>query len=341
MVIRRSAAGEIRPLVEQLVSTDSLRSDAASARLAIIGRRAVGTLTEALAGGVPERGRVAILRTLETIGDPRALAPASSLVDDPSMDVATAAVGVLGRLLRHPDSALGDAAFERLTAVTLDPTRPEAIRAAAIDALSALPPHVSAQVLRALDTDPSARLRALAARPAEAATRPATLAQIVASATCPEPRDIVAVVGAEGASAPLSTLGRLVDLLRERERAETASTRRTEWQAARAAVHQALAARGSRLALYDLRETLAAVPGPLPVGFLAALERLGDASCLPELAAAYVRARRAADDWWVEHLAAAFRGIIARERLTRRSPAMRQVLAKWPDAAAELLKPRR
>jgi hypothetical protein len=145
----------------------------------------------------------------------------------------------------------------------------------------------------------------------------------------------------QGASAPLPALRRLVDLLRERETAETATSRRTEWQAARAAVHQALAARHSRLAVYDLRETLAAVPGPLPVGFIAALEAIGDASCVSEIAAAYIRARRAQDEWWTEHLALAFKAIVARERLTRRSAALKQVAARWPLASEELMPKRK
>ena len=63
----------------------------------------------------------------------------------------------------------------------------------------------------------------------------------------------------------------------------------------RGRVHVALAARGSRIALYDLRESLeAAAPatsfsGPLPVDFLAALSTAGDASCLEAVTAAYAR----------------------------------------------------
>jgi hypothetical protein len=145
----------------------------------------------------------------------------------------------------------------------------------------------------------------------------------------------------EGRVAPLPLLGRLVEMSRAMEESETASSRRTEWQAARAAAHLALAERNSRLALYDLRESLSAVPGPLPVGFLAAIERIGDASCLDELAAAHTRARAAGDPWWLEHLATVFREIIRREHLTRRSPAVKRVLAKYPQTAQHLLPPRR
>ena len=42
--------------------------------------------------------------------------------------------------------------------------------------------------------------------------------------------------------------------------------------AVRGALHQALALRGSRVALYDLRETIERPPAPLPSSFLAALQ---------------------------------------------------------------------
>lgn len=337
MVIRRSAAAEIRQLVERLVGRDPIDRDAASARLAIIGTRATRTLTGALDAARDSEAQAAILRTLEAIHDPRALAPSARLADSTVADVASAAVAVLRQFLRHSDAALANAAFERLTAVTLDPTRPEPVRAAAAEALSDLPSETTHQVLRQLENDPSRRLRSAAAPPSPDGSRPGALAEITEASLCPDPVALRALVAHEGARAPLAVLGRLVEILRAREEAETASPRRTEWQAARAAVHQVLARRGSRVALYDLREALASVPGPLPVGFLAALEAIGDASCLDEIAAAYVRARRARDAWWIEHLAALFTHVLRRERLTRRSAAVKRVMTKWPQAAEELV----
>ncbi len=336
-MIRRSAAEEIRQLVERLTGDDALRREAAAARLAIIGSRAVDTLARALDARLPPAAQAAILRTLEAIHDPRAVAAATRLVDSPDVDTASAAAGVLRGFLRSSDAALAEAAFERLTSVTLDPTRPEPVRAAALEALSELPAATTDQVLRELRDDPSGRLRRIAAGPPEAGARLEALADVTASARCPEPRELRAMLAAEAGATPLPVLRRLVDLIREREAAESSAQRRTDWQAARAAVHQALAARRSRLAVYDLRETLAAVPGPLPVGFIAALETVGDASCLGDIAAAFLRARRARDAWWTEHLALAFRAIVARERLTRRSPSVRQVASRWPGAAEELL----
>jgi len=99
----------------------------------------------------------------------------------------------------------------------------------------------------------------------------------------------------------------------------------------RGAVHQILASRSSRLALYDLRETLEQAKGPLPVGFLSAAAVIGDTACLTPLADAWVHTP-ADDRWWREHLADAFRSIVTREGLTRRAPALQKILAKWPAA---------
>jgi hypothetical protein len=83
--------------------------------------------------------------------------------------------------------------------------------------------------------------------------------------------------------------------------------------------------------LYDLRETLEASNGPLPVEFLAALERIGDVSCLEPIASAYITAP-VEGEWWREHLVHAFRAIVARERVTRRHAAMKKIARRWPEA---------
>lgn len=341
MPIQRSSAAEIHQLVDRLVGDDPVARDAASARLAVIGPRATRALTKALesTGGAP--AQAAILRTLEAIHDPQSVAAATAFVDAADLEVASAAVGLLRRFLRYDDAALANAAFERLTAVTLDPTRPTPVRAAALEALSDLPAETTHEVLRQLESDTNPQLRGAADGSERASSGPATLAEISRASLCPEPLVLRELIEEEGRTAPLAVLGRIIEMVRGLEEAETASPRRTEWQAARAAAHLALAERGSRLSLYDLRESFAAAPGPLPVGFLAALERIGDPSCLEETAAAYLRARMARDAWWTEHLAGAFREIVRREHLTRRSPALKRVLKKYPQAAEELLPQKR
>jgi hypothetical protein len=131
-----------------------------------------------------------------------------------------------------------------------------------------------------------------------------------------------------------------VERIRDREReAGEAPAVRAEWMAARAAAHVALASRGSRLALYDIRETLETAAGPLPVEFLSALTAVGDASCLEPIAAAFDRAAASGgtrDDWWHRHLASAFRVIVARERVTRRHQVARKIDRRWKGVLTEL-----
>ena len=150
------------------------------------------------------------------------------------------------------------------------------------------------------------------------------------------PRSLKQLLTARRGAARLTELQHLVDHLRAREQRETDAGRREEWRAVRGAVHQALAARNSRLALYDLRDSLLE-PDRLPVAFLAALEEIGDATCLEALAAAYEASSRSGDAWWREHVATAFRAIMHREGLTRRHAAVKRAMARWPDAAADLM----
>jgi hypothetical protein len=144
-----------------------------------------------------------------------------------------------------------------------------------------------------------------------------------------------AVASVAGA-ARLTEVLRLIDVVRARENRETDPLSRAEWRAVRGALHQALATRGSRLGLYDLRESLLD-PDRLPVAFIAALEEVGDASCLEPLAAAYDASSHGGDPWWRDHLAAAFRAIVHREGLTRRHAAVKRAMTRWPDAAADLM----
>ena len=98
-------------------------------------------------------------------------------------------------------------------------------------------------------------------------------------------------------------------------------TRATSGCALRGSLHQVLALRGSRLALYDLRESLEGAPARLPASFLAALHVLGDESCLEPLAAAWAAAAmdNTADGVrWRQQLAAAFKAITQREKITKR-----------------------
>ena len=169
------------------------------------------------------------------------------------------------------------------------------------------------------------------------------VAALEAAAAGRLPRD-PAVVRAwlQGAAAtvPLATVHRLIGALRDRESAEpAAAASAADWLAVRAATHELLGHRGSRVALYDLRETLERATQPLPREFMTAVAAIGDASCLEPLAGAYVRATAAGPALlgsWPGQLADTFRTIVRRERITRRHAALRRIEARWPEAARTL-----
>ena len=113
------------------------------------------------------------------------------------------------------------------------------------------------------------------------------------------------------------------------------AAKRGAWRLVRGALHQTLALRGSRVALYDLREALQDTEGALPTSFLAALHVVGDQTCLEPLAGAYAMSN--GDERWKVQLAAAYRAIARREKITRRHPIARRISARWAEASRELM----
>jgi hypothetical protein len=336
VVIQRSSSTQTARLVQDLLGEDAVRREAAIARLAIAGERAVDRLLSALPQTTPA-GQVAVLRALELIGSPRALPPAVSLLQATDDAVAVAAVGTLRPHVRSSEDALATRALEALTALALAADRHDAPRIAALETLVETNNDVLRPIRERLRRDPSPRVRRMAgwseSKPAENAA-----ARLEAAATGDLPDDGDAVRGwlsDAGSTVALSVLHELVIALRERERASgNDAVARLRWMTARAAAHQALADRHSRLAVFDLRETLETAGARLPVGFLAAIAQVGDASCLEALATAWQHVR---DPWMREHLESAFRDILTRDKLTRRHAIVRQVIARFPDAAKALL----
>jgi hypothetical protein len=149
-----------------------------------------------------------------------------------------------------------------------------------------------------------------------------------------EPRLLREALDARGGSTALSALQKLVDGVRTRE--AQGNPAQAAWRALRGAIHQALALRGSRVALYDLRETLESAEPGLPASFLGAVQLVGDGTCLEPLAAAYARAN-GKDERWRAQLATAFRAVAARERVTRRHAVIKRILRRWPEAGQQLL----
>jgi hypothetical protein len=328
MSIQPSSAADVTRLLGELTSEDTLRRETAAARLAVIGPRAVsGLLVVAGNAGVAGVARVAALGALESLADPRAATVCLNLVGGPDDDLSAAAVGVLATIARGT-GARATAAFESIAALALDRGARVERRLAALAALEGFPARVLKPLYAALARDPASRLVARVTRRQSGVMVP--LAELIDAALPDDPVLVGAIVREDGSTTGAPALRKLVDLIRTRERG-AADAERPHWLAVRGQVHQELGRRASRLALYDLRDTLEAIRAPLPVGFLAAAAAVGDASCLAPLASAWVGA--AGDDrWWRAHLAEAFQAIARREGTTRRHPAIRKILTRWPDA---------
>jgi HEAT repeat protein len=334
VVIRASSGKQVDALLADLASPHALTRDGAVARLTIIGERATSRLIALVAS--PEAGtdaRVSALHALEGIGDLRALEPSLAALDSPDDAVAVAAVGVLQTFL---GSSRGVDALDRLTAVALDRARNRSVRLAAIRALRDVGPDTIQPLLATLESDPDAAVAMAAGLGPAAAADPVYLLKEAAEGTLPDSPGVLRLAITDvGAHVPLPVLQQLIEKVRFREGAESGPAR-TEWTALRASAHAALAQRGSRLALYDLKESFETAREPLPVEFLGAVAALGDASCLEPLAAAYNRAAdngRRVDDWWRQHITDVFRTIAAREQITRRSVVGKRIHAKWREAS--------
>lgn len=270
------------------------------ARLRVTGLRVLPRLATLLESPAPPRTRAAALSVLEGFDDTRAIALALAALQDLDADVALAAIGVLRGWLTRED---GTQALDAITAAALDKRRDGSVRLAALDALSELPADLVAPV----------RERA----PVDAGVRPAL----------DDPAALGAWLEEHGATAPFSALHAAVAAAREREQTEPAS-RRDEWTRMRGAVHLALAHRGSRVALYDLREAFDVARQPLPADFLAAAARVGDVSCLEPMARAWAGAR--GEPWWRSRLMESASDIVSRLRLTGRHATLKRLRDKWP-----------
>jgi len=337
MVIKASSAAEIRALVDALSGTDEVHREAAVARLAVIGPRAIERLTDAYRTSRRRDTHLAILRALEAIGHHRS-APVAHAAILEGGDVGVAAAAVLRPLLASPHGSIAAEALDALMTAALDAKAERRLRLAALDALQDMPEAVRSRVADALRDDPVAHMQGDGAR-ADAIWTDALDGRLP-----DDPRALRDALASRAAAAPLNTLRKLIDVVGTHER-EVDASRRDDWRGVRGALHQALALRGSRVALYDLRESVSelaartdAPAGPLPVSFLAALHVLGDESCLEPIAAVWARAGQD-DEPWRAQLASAFRTIVRRQKLTRRNAVVKRILSRWP-AADELARAR-
>ncbi len=286
----------------------------------------------------PRLSQAAALTALEAIGDTRSIPTAVSALTSADEDVVLAAVTLARRFLRTGHSV---AVLDPLAAVVLDSRRSEQTRVAAFEALSDLPAATIAPLVARLRDDPAKALRQAVTVPRQPAVLDASaeIDRAARGGLPAEPEEVVALLDDPAAEIPLSTLHRLVIALREREVREVSPRRRHRWRTARGTVHRVLAGRKSRVALYDLRETLAEPEGELPPIFAEAATIVGDVSCLEPLADAYARVHALDTPSTVAlaaALGAAFRAIVRRERIGARHASMARIRLRWPHLLPEL-----
>ena len=290
---------EVDRLIANLESSDPVRRDASVARLRVLGARVIPRLANFIESSADSTARASAMSVLEGFDDPRAADMAHAALAASDNDIVIAALGVLRGWVPLED---GTRLLEAVTAIAIDRRRSTSVRRAAIDALSGLPDDL---------------------------VRPIRAQQPPPDAGGPPLDNPVAARGwieAHGASVTLAALHDAIKSFRESEARADTSTRRDEWVNARGAAHRTLAERGSRLAVYDARETLSTARSPLPPGFLEAVARVGDASCLEPLARAWSAAQ---EPGWRAQLAGVARHIVARSKLTGRSAIVKRIRANW------------
>ena len=334
MAIRPSAAKEVSALVADLASPRAVVREAAVARLTVIGARA----SSALAAIVIDRhasqsARTAALRIFEATADASGLEAAFAAVDDTDVEVVRTAIAALAPHVRSADGAV---VVDRLTAIAVDRKRAAPIREAAVRALLDLDTRSLRPLLRALRSDRSPDIAALVANRRAGEPPPDEPGELLARAAdgrLPAEGEMVRrALGRAGDGVTLPGLLTLIERLRDHEKAQPAAAK-GQWQAARAAAHLILARRGSRIALYDLRETVEQANEPIAMEFVAALDAVGDASCVGAVAKAYASTH---DKWWRGHLAHVFRAIVRREQLTFRHAAIKRLKQRDPIVFAQL-----
>jgi len=297
----RRPSSDIDRLIADLQAPDTIRRDAAVARLRILGNRASPRLIDLVAAHESAAVRALALDALEGLDDVRVIDVAFDALRDGDIEVVIAALGVLRRWVAEET---GTRLLDAISAITVDRARDARVRVAALAALSELPEHLIRPIR---DQAP----------PPESA-----------GPSIEDPVQVREWIHAYGAGATLNTLHELVTRTREREHAESSSRLRSEWLQARGRAHQALAKRDSLVALYDLRETFEAATTALPQSFLSTAAAIGDASCLEPLARAWVAAGKDLD--WKHQLSTTAAAIMRREKLTGRSGAVKKLRGNFP-----------
>lgn len=201
-------------------------------------------------------------------------------------------------------------------------------RAAALGRGEPAPPAVevlAGRLLEATGADEAARLGEALLRCGPEAVGPAHRA-LEQAETPHAVRALAALLARHGRPASIPKLHAALGRLSARAGASPAGVAE-----AKAQVHAALAALGSRIALYDLREMLRARPPRAATTLLAAAAKIGEASLLPVLAGLATDAPARLED-----CAEAFAAIVRRERVGRGSRTLKAVPPAHRPALAAL-----
>lgn len=290
---------EVDRLIADLESSDPIRREASVARLRVLGARAFPRLSKFIESSANSSARARAMSALEGLEDRHAAEIALGALSAVDADIVVAALGVLRGWVPHET---GTRFLETITAIAVDRSRDARIRVAAIDALSDLPDHLVRPIREQ-------------APPPEAAGPPLD-----------DPIAAREWIEAHGGKATLAALHDAIKAFRESERRASSNRQRDEWMKVRGVAHRMLADRGSRLALYDARETFSSAQSPLPPGFLEAIGQVGDASCLEPLARAWSATREAR---WRAQLSETARQIVVRSKLGGRNAVVKGIRANW------------
>jgi hypothetical protein len=327
--VHPSRQSNIGALVARLSDADAVARESAAARLIVIGER-TGPALQALLDdtAAPSVARISALRTLAAALREAPLDSAAAAVVDADISLALDAIELLGEALSDATNIrASDRALEHLTRLALDTAVPERQRLAVMELLSRLPARLRQPVFEVLSADVNTTIAARARN--QDSTPRGRLEHWSDDEHLPSTPDVLAdAIGMEAERTPITTLRRLVDLIRIRERGSS-DMDRDAWRSARGLLHDALARRGSVIALYDLRETLEQVNQPIGAHFLSAAMTGADAACLDAIAVRWVHAGR--DVWLRDQLERIFHAVVTRERLRRQSPVLAKLLARHPS----------
>ena len=135
----RRPSSDIDRLIADLQSSESVRRDAAVARLRILGSRALPRLIDLVASHESAVVRALALDAIEGIDDVRVIDVAYDALRDGDIEVVIAALGVLRRWVAEET---GTRLLDAITAITVDRNLDARVRVAALAALSELPEHL-------------------------------------------------------------------------------------------------------------------------------------------------------------------------------------------------------